>query len=98
MVLALNPANALPLFAVAEVNAYRISLKPCEPGVSGPDLPPGTSTETAAQPRIDAGRVRIANDANLISRPSIFLPRYSGVRPTISPAMKTARMANTRIP
>ena len=29
---------------------------------------------------------------------SIFFPRYSGVRPTISPAMKTALMANRRIP
>ena len=28
--------------------------------------------------------------AILISRASIFLPRYSGVRPTISPATKTA--------
>ena len=28
--------------------------------------------------------------ASLISRASIFFPRYSGVRPTIRPAMKTA--------
>ena len=28
--------------------------------------------------------------AYLISRASIFLPRYSGVRPTINPATKTA--------
>ena len=31
--------------------------------------------------------------AILISNASTFLPRYSGVRPTISPAMNTARMA-----
>ena len=29
---------------------------------------------------------------------SIFLPRYSGVRPTMSPAMKTASTASTRMP
>ena len=32
------------------------------------------------------------------SRASIFLPRYSGVRPTISPAMKTASMAKSSMP
>ena len=30
---------------------------------------------------------------SFISRPSIFLPRYSGVRPIIRPQMNTARMA-----
>jgi hypothetical protein len=33
-----------------------------------------------------------------ISKVSIFLPRYSGVRPIISPAMNTARMAKTSMP
>ena len=36
--------------------------------------------------------------AIFISNGPIFLPRYSGVRPTISPAMKTARMAKISIP
>ncbi len=31
----------------------------------------------------------MASIAIFTSRASIFLPRYSGVRPTISPAMKT---------
>ena len=35
----------------------------------------------------------MAITASFISRDSIFLPTYSGVRPTISPAMNTARMA-----
>ena len=35
----------------------------------------------------------MASAVSFISRPSIFLPRYSGVRPTISPQMNTARMA-----
>jgi hypothetical protein len=36
--------------------------------------------------------------ASFTSRVSIFLPRYSGVRPTMRPAMKTERMAITSIP
>ena len=35
---------------------------------------------------------------SLISRASIFLPRNSGVRPTISPEMNTPRMTNSSIP
>ena len=37
------------------------------------------------------------SEASLISRASIFLPRYSGVRPTISPPMKTASRTKTSI-
>lgn len=33
-----------------------------------------------------------------ISRDSIFLPKYSGVRPTISPAMNTVRMTKPIMP
>ncbi len=36
--------------------------------------------------------------ASLISLASIFLPRYSGVRPTISPPTKTARMTSMSMP
>ncbi len=32
------------------------------------------------------------------SRDSIFLPRYSGVRPTIRPATNTAMIANSSMP
>ncbi len=35
---------------------------------------------------------------NFTSRASIFLPTYSGVRPTIRPARKIARMANSSMP
>ena len=45
-----------------------------------------------------AGTSRMYSETNFISVGSIFLPRYSGVRPTISPAMKTARIASTRMP
>ncbi|WDT80339.1 MAG: hypothetical protein MPW14_00570 [Candidatus Manganitrophus sp.] len=41
---------------------------------------------------------RIAIDTIFISKASIFLPRYSGVRPIISPAMNTAMIANTSMP
>ena len=34
--------------------------------------------------------MRTTSEAIFISKASIFLPRYSGVRPTISPAMNTA--------
>ena len=34
-------------------------------------------------------RTRTESIASFTSRASIFLPRYSGVRPTIRPAMKT---------
>ena len=36
--------------------------------------------------------------ASFTSFASIFLPRYSGVRPTIRPAMKTERTTKTSIP
>ena len=36
--------------------------------------------------------------AILISKASIFLPRYSGVRPIIRPATNTVTMANTIMP
>ena len=35
---------------------------------------------------------------SLISRPPIFLPRYSGVRPCISPATNTVTTTNSSIP
>ena len=40
----------------------------------------------------------MASIAILTSRASIFLPRYSGVRPTISPATNMAMMANSSMP
>ncbi len=43
------------------------------------------------------GMTRMAIELIFISNASIFLPRYSGVRPIISPAMKTPRMAKISI-
>ena len=48
--------------------------------------------------RITTGRVRKYSDAYFISAGRIFLPMYSGVRPTISPATNTVTMARTRMP
>jgi hypothetical protein len=44
------------------------------------------------------GMVRKYSEASFTSREPIFLPRYSGVRPTISPATNTVSTAKTRIP
>ena len=44
------------------------------------------------------GRVRKYSAAYFISTGRIFLPMYSGVRPTISPATNTVTMARTRMP
>ncbi len=54
------------------------------------EIADGISTAMAVKPRIDSGRISMASIAILTSLASIFLPRYSGVRPTISPAMNTA--------
>ena len=40
----------------------------------------------------------MTRDDIFISYDSIFLPRYSGVRPTIRPATKTAMMAKISMP
>ena len=43
------------------------------------------------------GMTRTPRAASFTSLAWIFLPRYSGVRPTISPPRNTAMMANSRI-
>jgi len=42
--------------------------------------------------------IRIIRAAIFISYASIFYPKYSGVRPTISPAPKTATTTKASIP
>ncbi len=53
---------------------------------------------SAVGPSIAAGRHRTASIAILTSRASIFLPRYSGVRPTMRPATNTATTTKTSMP
>ncbi len=68
------------------------------PTILGPARPAGSTVASAVKPRIDSGRQRMASIAILTSFDSSFLPRYSGVRPTISPATNTATMANSSMP
>src|SRR3990172_1358027 len=44
-VLAVRPAKALPLLAVAEEKAYRISLNPCGPALDRPARPQSLTTD-----------------------------------------------------
>src|SRR5262249_40284314 len=53
---------------------------------------------TALNPRMHTVVARMASIAIFTSLDSIFLPMYSGVRPTIRPAMKTATTAYSKMP
>ncbi len=94
----MSPANALPLFAVVDVNAYRISESPCGPALFNPLSPAGSTTAIAVIVRMAAGKISAYSMAIWTSRAWIFLPRYSGVRPTMSPAMNTVSTTITSIP
>ena len=91
------PANAEPLLLPAEVNAYSTSERPCGPTLSAVALLP-VAIAAAVPISTSAGVTRKYSEANLISRAPIFLPRYSGVRPTISPATNTVITASTSMP
>ena len=96
--LALNPAKALPLLLAADDTAYSTSLKPCGPGLSMALRPASVIIASAAPISTSVGVTRIASAVSFISRTSIFLPRYSGVRPIISPAINTASRTNSIMP
>src|SRR5581483_2488138 len=66
---------------------FRITLRGT---LNASDKPAKTSTIV--------GIVSMYSDAYFISVGRIFLPRYSGVRPTISPPRKTVTTARTRMP
>ncbi len=89
----MRPPKADPLLFPCEVSAYRISVNPCGPALSGPARPSATETAMPAATRTAMGMIRAPMPASLTSRAWIFLPRYSGVRPIIRPPMKTAMMA-----
>jgi hypothetical protein len=96
-VLADRPAKAEPLFCATEANAYMTSVRPCMPGlrmllVPGPmtrDIPPRTRTVI--------GMTSTYATTSFIWGARIFLPRNSGVRPTMRPAMNTDSSASTRM-
>src|ERR1700730_1634474 len=93
-----RPANADPLLLAIEVKAYMTSVSPCGPGLKIAFWPCFVPIDNAAAVRMSTGRVRKYSDAYFISVGRIFLPMYSGVRPTISPATNTVTMASTRMP
>ena len=68
-------------------------MKPCGPALSGPARPAATETAIAVRTSTVMGMTSAASPASLTSRAWIFLPRYSGVRPIMSPPMNTAMMA-----
>ncbi len=63
-----------------------------------PSFPASAVTATAVPTNTKNGVIRITIEVIFISNDWIFLPMYSGVRPIISPAMKTAMMANISMP
>ena len=61
-------------------------------------VPVGRTTASAVKQSIESGRTRMASMVIFTSFASIFLPTYSGVRPTISPATKIAMMTKSSMP
>src|SRR5215469_2487297 len=105
IVFVVRPANAEPLLFAIEVNAYMISVRPCGPGLriddSGDVVGDGQFRRPSERPaavRMSTGKVRKYSAAYFISAGLIFLPMYSGVRPTISPPTKTVTIASTSSP
>src|SRR3984893_8296378 len=98
VVFVVRPAKAEPLLLAIEANAYTISVRPCGPGLSIDACGVFSPMESPAAVSTTTGRVRKYKAAYFISAGRIFLPRYSGVRPTISPATNTVTMASTRMP
>ncbi|VWL97692.1 Uncharacterised protein [Collinsella intestinalis] len=92
------PANAEPLLPPHEVKAYSTSEKPCAPPLLSWSARPGTMQAMAEHTRMANGVARHRTTAQRISPGSIFLPRNSGVRPTMRPAMNTVRMAKPIMP
>src|SRR4029077_9029302 len=74
-----------------------ISVRPCGPGLKIALWPMWVPIDSAAAVRTTSGSVRKYSDAYFISTGRIFLPMYSGVRPTISPATNTVTMESTKM-
>src|SRR2546422_1659490 len=64
------------------------------PGFATPASPAAVTTPIEVPISTSAGVIKMTREDIFISYASIFLPRYSGVRPTMSPATKTAMIAN----
>jgi hypothetical protein len=97
-VLAVRPAKAEPLLPAADEKAYRISDSRARPAWLIEAPPTAGCRGGGAQPASRAAGCKHGQHGSFISRASIFLPRYSGVRPTIRPATNTAMIANISMP
>ena len=82
----------------AEEYAYSTSLRPWAPVLFRLAAVPGSKVAIPEPTRMAIGVARQISTAIRISLGSIFLPRYSGVRPTISPAINTVRITKPIIP
>ena len=67
-------------------------------GIGDGEVPNGDIIATPVKPRTRKQKTSTVTMAIFTSKASIFLPRYSGVRPTIKPAMKTERTMKTMMP
>src|SRR5262244_3213876 len=93
-----RPANAEPLLLAMDVNAYMTSVRPCGPGLKIGAWPMWVPIDSPAAVRMSTGVVRMYSAAYFISVGRIFLPMYSGVRPTIRPPTNTVMTAMMRMP
>ncbi len=97
-VLPLRPAKAEPLLFAIEVKAYKTSVRPCGPLLRIELRALRVAIAMPVQISATAGVARMYSAAYFISAGRTFLPRYSGVRPTIRPATKTVTMARMSMP
>lgn len=65
--------------------------------MSGPIRPALIAAAMAVNTNTVIGMTNTPNTASFISAAWIFLPKYSGVRPTISPPMNTVITPNNNI-
>src|SRR5215467_14611896 len=93
-----RPANAEPLLLASDAIAYMTSVRPCGPGLKIAAWPALVAIDSPAAVRVSTGMVRKYSAAYFISVGRIFLPMYSGVRPTISPPTNTVITASMRMP
>jgi len=84
-VLTVRPAKALPLFPVSRGEGVQDLAEPVRPRVVQTREAQPLTAAHAAKPMMSKMRTSTAIALTFTSYDSIFFPRYSGVRPTISP-------------
>ncbi len=94
-------STMLPASLAAEVPVFMATPTSACAGAEAPSTStrtPGIANDRAVPVSTSAGVTRTDRAARVICRGPIVLPRYSGVRPTISPPTNTAITASTSIP